>query len=156
MDVHFVDEFVEIILMASTKIDEGLDCLVWIGGDVLTLSGSKDGEHVVGEGSKVGDGAVNIGRFVDADERFVEDGEEVAEEVKGDGFFDHGEHLGFVALSSVHLQELFEVGEELGALLHLLVGLWMISSLFGHLHGLLTLSTALFQATKALKTVPIC
>ncbi len=98
-----MDEFVEIILMPSTKIDEGLDRLVWIGGDVLTLSGGEDGERVVREGSEIGDGAVDIGRFVDANKRFVEDGEEVAEEVKGDGFFDHGKHLGFVALPSVHL-----------------------------------------------------
>lgn len=156
MDVHFVYEFVEIILMASAKINEGLNCLVRIRRDVLTLSGGEDREHVIGEGSEVGDGAVDIGGFVDADERFVEDGEEVAEELEGDGFFDHGEHLGFVALSSVHLEELFEVCKELGALFHLLVDLWMISRLLGHLQGLLTLSTALFQATKALKTVPIC
>lgn len=127
MDVHFVYEFVEIILMARTKINEGLNRLVWVRRDVLTLSGGEDGEHVVGEGSEVGDGAVDIGGFVDADEGFVEDGEEVAEEVEGNGFFNHGEHLGFVALSSVHLEELFEVGKELGALLHLLVDLWMVS-----------------------------
>ena len=76
--------------------------------------------------------------------------------MEGDRFFNHGEHLGFVALSSVHLEELFEVGKELGALLHFLVDLWMVSQIWDHLHGLLTLSTALFQATKALKTVPIC
>ena len=156
MDVYFVNEFVEVILMASAEIDEGLDGLVWIGGDVLTLSGSEDRERVVGEGSEVGDGVVDIGGFVDADKGFVEDGEKVAEELEGDGLFDHGEHLGFVALPSIHLEELFEVGEELGALLHLLVDLWMVSSVFGHLDGLLTLSTALVQATYALKTVPIC
>lgn len=104
MDVHFVYEFVEIVLMASTKINEGLNCLIWIRRDVLTLSRGEDREHVVGEGSEVGDGAVDIGGFVDANEGFVEDGEEVAEEMEGDGFFDYREHLGFVALSSVHLE----------------------------------------------------
>ena len=49
MDVHFVYEFVEVVLMASTKINEGLNCLVRIRRDVLTLSGGKDREHVVGE-----------------------------------------------------------------------------------------------------------
>lgn len=156
MDVDFVDEFVEIVLMSSAEVNEGLDCLIWIGGNVLPLSGGEDGEHVVGKGSEVGNGVVDIGGFVDADERFVKNGEEVAEEVEGNRFFDHGEHLGFVALPSVHLEELFEVGEKLGALLHLLIDLWMVSPSIGHLHGLLTLSTALFQATKALKTVPIC
>lgn len=103
VDVYFVNEFVEIILMASAEIDEGLDCLVWIGRDVLTLSGGEDGEHVIGEGSEVSDRAVDIGGFVDTDEGFVEDSEEIAEEVEGDRFFDHREHLGFVALPSVHL-----------------------------------------------------
>ncbi len=156
MDVYLVDEFVEIILMASAEIDEGLDGLVWISGDVLTLSGGEDGEHIVGKGSEVGDGAVDIGGFVDADEGFIEDGEEIAEEAEGDRLFDHGEHLGFVALSRVHLEELFKVGKELGALLHLLVDLCMVSPVHGHPHRPLTLSTALFQATKALKTIPIC
>lgn len=156
VDVDFVNELVKIILMASAEIDEGLDCLVWIRRDVLTLSGSEDGEHIIGEGSEVGDGTIDIGGFVDADQGLVEDGEEVTEEVEGDGLFDHGEHLGFVALPSVHLKELLEVGEKLGALLHLLVDLWMVSPFFGDFHGPLTLSTALFQATKALKTVPIC
>ena len=123
MDVDFVNKFVEVILMTSAEIDKGLDCLVWIGGDVLTLSRGKNGEHVVGEGSEVGNGVVDVGGFVDADEGFVENGEEVTEKVEGDGFFNHGEHLGFVALSSVHLQELFKIGEKLGALLHLLVDL---------------------------------
>ena len=70
-----MNEFVEIILMASAEIDERLDCLVWIGGDVLTLRGGKDGEHVIGEGSEIGNGVVDVGGFVDADEGFVEDGE---------------------------------------------------------------------------------
>ena len=147
MDVHFVHEFVEVVLVASAEVDEGLDGLVGVGGDVLTLSGGEDGEHVLGEGGEVGDGVVDVGGLVDADEGFVEDGEEVAEQVQGDGFFDHGEHLGFVALPGVHLQELFEVGEELGASLHLLVDLSKVSMVFGPLHGLPTFSTALVQAT---------
>ena len=102
MDVNFMYEFVKIILMASAKVNEGLDRLVWIGRDVLSLSREEDGEHVVGKGGEVADGAVDVGRFVDADEGFVEDGKEVAKEAEGDGFFDHREHLGFVTLSSVH------------------------------------------------------
>lgn len=156
VDVHLVNKFVEVVLMACAKIDEGLDCLIWIRRDVLALSGCEDGEHVVGEGCEVSDGTVDIGGFVDANQGFVKDCEKIAEEVEGDGLFDHGEHLGFVALPSVHLKELLEVGEKLGALLHLLVDLWMVSPLFDHVYGPLTLSTALFQATKALKTVPIC
>ena len=103
MDVDFVDEFIEIVLVPSAEINEGLDCLIWIGGYVLPLSGGEDGKHIVGKRSEVGDGVIDIGRFVDADEGFVENGEEVTEEVEGDRLFDHGEHLGFVALPSVHL-----------------------------------------------------
>lgn len=103
VNVHFVDEFVEIVLMPSAEVDEGLNCLIGIGGNVLTLSGGEDGEHVVGEGSEVGNRIIDIGGFVDTDKGFVEDGEEIAEEVKGNRLFDHGEHLGLVALPSVHL-----------------------------------------------------
>ena len=101
--VHFVNEFVEIILMAAAEIDEGLDRLIRIGRNVLTLSSSEDGKHIISEGSEVGDGAVDVGRFVHADEGFIEDGEEITEKAKGDRFFDHGEHLGFITLPSVHL-----------------------------------------------------
>ena len=83
VDVDLVDEFVEVILVPGAEVDEGLDGLVWVGGDVLALGGGDDGDGVVGEGGEVGDGGVDICRFVDADERFVEDGEEVAEELEG-------------------------------------------------------------------------
>ena len=118
-----MDEFVKIVLMASAKINERLDSLIRVGRNVLALSGTKDGEHVVGEGSEVCNGVVDIGGFVDAYEGFIEDGEEVTKEAKGDGFFDHRKHLGFIALPSVHLQKLLKVCEELGALLHLFVDL---------------------------------
>ncbi len=118
-----MDEFIEIVLVASAEVDEGLDGLIGVGRNVLALGGGEDGEGVVGEGGEVGDGVIDVGRFVDADEGFVEDGEEVAEEVEGYGFFDYGHHLGFVALAGVHSQELFEVGEELGAGFHLIVDL---------------------------------
>jgi hypothetical protein len=35
MCVDFVDEFVEIMFVALAKVDEGLDCLVRVRGDVL-------------------------------------------------------------------------------------------------------------------------
>ena len=81
MDVDLVDEFVEVVLVPGAEVDEGLDGLIWVCGDVLTLSGGDDGDSVIGEGGKVGDGGVDVCRFVDADERFVEDSEEVAEEL---------------------------------------------------------------------------
>ena len=83
--MDLVDEFVEIMFMASAEIDEGLDCLIGVSGDVLSLGSFDDCEHVVGEGGEVGDAAVDVGGFVDADEGFVKDGEEVAEELEGYG-----------------------------------------------------------------------
>ena len=101
MDVNFVDKFVEVVLVACTEVDESLNGLVGVGGDVLTLEGGEDGECVVCKGGKVGDGVVDVGRFVYADEGFVEDCEEITEEVKGYRFFNHGLHLNFVALAGI-------------------------------------------------------
>ena len=81
VDVHLMDEFIEVVLVAGAEVDEGLDGLVGVGGDVLALGGVKDGEGVVSKGGEVGDAGVNVGGFVDADEGLVEDCEEVAEEM---------------------------------------------------------------------------
>lgn len=35
MGVNFVNEFVEIVFVALAEVDESLDCLVGVGGDVL-------------------------------------------------------------------------------------------------------------------------
>lgn len=35
MGVDFVDEFVEVVFMALAEVDEGLDCLVGVYGNVL-------------------------------------------------------------------------------------------------------------------------
>lgn len=122
VDVDLVDEFVEVVLVAGAEVDEGLDGLVRVGGDVLALGLGEDGEHVVGEGGEVADAAVDVGGFVDAHEGLVEDGEEVAEELEGDGFFDEGEHACFVTLAGVHFEELLEVCEERGAGFHAVIG----------------------------------
>ena len=67
VDVDLVDEFVEIVLVARTEVDEGLDGLIWVGGDVLPLAAFDDAESVVGELGEVGYAAVDVGRLVDAD-----------------------------------------------------------------------------------------
>lgn len=131
VNVDFVYEFVEIVLMSRAKVDEGLYRLIRVGRDVLTLCELQDSEHVVCEGCEICDGIIDICRFVDANERFVEDGEEVAEELKGDGFFNDGEHHGFVALACIHFEELLEVGEELCARFHLIVDLEVTTLLAG-------------------------
>lgn len=149
VDVNLVDELVEVVLVAGAEVDKGLDCLVRVRRDVLALGGCEDGEGVVCEGGEVGDGIVYIGGFVDADEGFVEDGEEVAEEVEGYGFFYDGLHLGFVSLTGVHFEELFEVSEEFGALLHFVVNLFLLVQIPNGRVAFLgfTFSTALFHAT---------
>lgn len=83
VDVDFVDELVEVVFVAGAEINKGLDRLVRVGGDVLALGALDGDEHVVGEGGEVGDAVVDVGGFVDAHEGFVEDGEEVAEELEG-------------------------------------------------------------------------
>ena len=82
MDVDFVDEFVEVVLMASTQVDEGLDGLIWVCGDVLALSSGYDRDGVVGEGGEISHGGVDVCGFVDTDEGFIEYSEEVAEEME--------------------------------------------------------------------------
>ena len=126
MDMDFMDEFVEVILVAGAEVDEGLDGLVGVGGDVLALGGLEHAEHVVCEVGEVGDGGVDVGGLVDAHEGLVEDGEEVAEEVQSDGFFDDGEHHCFVTLAGIHFEEGFKVGEETGGGFHGVVDLFVL------------------------------
>lgn len=85
VDMHFVHEFVEIVFVAGAEVDEGLDGLVWVGGDVLMLRSLDDVEHVIGKGGEVGDAVVNVGGFVHADERLIKYGKKVAEELEGYG-----------------------------------------------------------------------
>ena len=101
MDVDFMDEFVEVVLVAGAEVDKSLNGLVRVGRDILTLEGGEDGEGVVCKGGEVGHGIVDVGGFVYADEGFVKDCKEVTEEVQGYGFFNHGLHLDFVALASI-------------------------------------------------------
>jgi len=77
--MYFVDELVEIMLVPGAEVDEGLNGLIRVGGDILALSFVDDGEHVVGELGEVGNTVIYVGGFIDADKGFVEDGEEVAE-----------------------------------------------------------------------------
>jgi hypothetical protein len=78
-----MDELVEVVLVAGAQIDEGLDCLVGIGRDVLTLGCFDGADCVIGEVGEVSYAVIDVCGFVDADEGFVEDLEEVAEEFQG-------------------------------------------------------------------------
>lgn len=82
MEMDLVNESVEAFLMTRAKVDEGLDCLIGVGRDVLTLSALEHAEHVVGEGGEVTDAIVDVGGFINPDKRLVEDCEEIAKELE--------------------------------------------------------------------------
>lgn len=122
VQVHLVNELIEIILVASTEINERLDRDVRISAEVLALSTFDDDDGIVNECSEVGDTVVYVRRFVDANEGFVEDGEEVAEERDCDWFFNNLKHLALVALTNEHFEKLFEPGEPYGVSLKIYNG----------------------------------
>ena len=61
MDVNLVDEFVEVIFMASAKVNEGLNGHIGVSRYVLPLGFVDDGYSIVREISKVRDRIVDIG-----------------------------------------------------------------------------------------------
>ena len=75
VNVYFVHEFVEVVLVPCAEVDERLNGLIGIGGDILTLGFFDNDEHIVCKVREVRDAVVDIGGLVHADERFVEDGE---------------------------------------------------------------------------------
>lgn len=81
-------KFVEVVFVARTKVDKGLDGLIGICGNFLTLTGFDGFDCVVGEDSKVSNTVVDVRRLVHADKRFVKDGEEVTEELESRGLQD--------------------------------------------------------------------
>ena len=79
-----MNEIVEVVFVAGTEIYEGLDCLVGVGRNILTLSSFDYDKHVVRKSREVGNAVINIGGFVDTNKRFIENGEEVTEQLKCD------------------------------------------------------------------------
>lgn len=82
--VDFMYEFVEIVLVTTTKVDERLHGLIWVGRDVLSLGFVEDSKGIVGEERKISDAIIDICRFVNADKRLIEDGKEVPEKLESD------------------------------------------------------------------------
>lgn len=72
MVVYFVDEFIEIVFVAGAEVDEGLDGLIRVSGDVLSLAGFNDANHIINERGEICDAIVDICRLVDSDELFIE------------------------------------------------------------------------------------
>lgn len=87
MDVYFVDEFVKVVFVTSAEVNESLNSLIGVGGDILALCALDHSKHVISKGSKVGHAVIDIGGFINTDERFVEDCKEIAEKLEGDGLF---------------------------------------------------------------------
>jgi hypothetical protein len=79
--MHLVDELVEVVLVTGAQVNEGLYGLVGVCGHILALAGFDDFDGVVDEESEVGNGVVDVCGFINANEGFVEDCEEVAEEL---------------------------------------------------------------------------
>lgn len=83
--VNLVDELVEIVLVACAEVDECLNSLVGICRNLLSLAGFDGLDRVIDEYSEICDAVVNVCGLVNADERLVEDGKEIAEEVECGG-----------------------------------------------------------------------
>ena len=87
MDVNFVDEVVEVVLVPGAEIDKGLNGLIWIRRDILSLGFLHNLKHVISESCKVSDAIVDVGGLVDADEGFIKYREEVTEELESYGLY---------------------------------------------------------------------
>lgn len=116
-----MNKLVKVVLVACAQINEGLHGLVRVGRGILPLGALDHRDRVVSEQGEVSDAAIDIGGLVHPDEWLVEDGEEITEQLEGDGLLDDAEHHRLVALAGVQLQKLLHVGEPLSALLHLQV-----------------------------------
>ena len=123
VDVYLVHEFVKVVLVACTDVDECLDGLIGICRHILPLALLNDADCVVGKGGEIGDGVVYICGFVYADERLIENGEKITEERQCGRFLNDALHHSFVTLASVQLEQLLERRKELDTLTHFFVNL---------------------------------
>lgn len=82
MLVHLVNELVEVILVAGAQIYEGLHGLIGVCRNFLPLTSFDGFDGVIGEHGEVGNTVVNVCGFVYTDKRFVEDGEQIPEELQ--------------------------------------------------------------------------
>jgi len=64
--MDFMYKLVETVLVAGAEVNERLDCLIGVRGDVLALGEFNDADGIICKFSEVGDTIVDVGRFVDA------------------------------------------------------------------------------------------
>jgi hypothetical protein len=67
VEVDLMDELVEVILVARAKIDERLDCLVRVCGDLLPLASLDGLDCVIDEHGEICDTVVDVRGLVDSD-----------------------------------------------------------------------------------------
>lgn len=77
-----MDELIEVILVACTQVDEGLDSLIRIRGYLLSLTCFNCFDNVIHEHGKVGDAVVYVRRLVHPNKGLVKDGEEISEKLQ--------------------------------------------------------------------------
>jgi hypothetical protein len=80
--MYLVHELVEIIFVSRAQIDEGLDRLVGVSRNLLSLTSFDSLDGIVNEHGEVSNAVVHVRRLVNANKRFVENGKEVAEELE--------------------------------------------------------------------------
>lgn len=81
--MDLVNELVEVIFVSSAKVDECLHSLVGIGRDVGALGCFNRADDVIHEDSEIRDTVVDIRRLVHPNKRFVEDSEQITEQLQG-------------------------------------------------------------------------
>ena len=104
MGVDLVHKLVKVVLVSLAQVDKRLDRLIRVCGHVLPLTLVNDCNGVVGKLGEIRYRAVHICRLVNADKRFIEDGEQVSEQLKRSTLFDHVRHLDLVARANLHLK----------------------------------------------------
>jgi len=62
-----MDKLVEVVLVACTKVDKRLDCLVRVCGDLLSLASFDGLDCVIDEYREICDAVVDVRGLVDAD-----------------------------------------------------------------------------------------
>ena len=77
MSMYFVHEFVEVMFVALTQVDEGLDGLVGISRNILFATFVDHKDHVVDKDGEIGDTVVDVGGLVDSYQGLVKDCEEI-------------------------------------------------------------------------------
>lgn len=140
MNMDLVYKFVKVVFVACTQINKRLNGLVRVCRNFLSLASFYGLDRIIDKHSKVCDAVVHVRRFVNADEWFVKDGKEVAEELEGRRLilsmdvllgmsgryaylFDNLQHHKLISLSQTQLEVLLEMRKELGALSQIFVDL---------------------------------